>query len=124
MVVMYTGCLLHLTVSVHYLGTLFRGMLLAAPDLHGPHGPHLDLRHLLHATTTTGSSCPFPVPPLVLGSAPLCLAQAWGVSRAFLTWVMCWVRDARLCAWHQAAHPGLHEAGAQMYPIQHCGSSL
>lgn len=62
MVVMSTGCLLHLTVSVHYLGTLFRGMLLAAPDLHGPHRPHLDLRHLLHAMTTTGSSCPFPVP--------------------------------------------------------------
>lgn len=54
----------------------------------GSHGPHRVLR-CLHATTTTSSSWPIKVPP-VLESAPPCLDQAWGLSRAFLTWVMCW----------------------------------
>lgn len=93
------------------------------PGSAGSHGPHFTLRNLLHAMTTTGSSCVFPVHP-VLASAPRCLAQAQGLSRAFLTWVMCWVRDARLCAWDQAAHPWPHQTGAQMYQIWHCGSSL
>ena len=36
MAVTYTGCLLFLAVSVHCLGTLFHGMLLAALDLQDP----------------------------------------------------------------------------------------
>jgi len=87
------------------------------PGSTGFHGLHLALRHLLHATTTSGSSCLFPV-PLVLGSAPLSLAQPRGLSRTFLTWVMRWVRDAKPCAWDQAAHPGPHWAEAQTYQIQ------